>query len=815
MLPAGLPGRCRRGGQIGYYLASTLARPAGAVDQPRLPAFLAPSGINTNHNGIIRMVVTRFLSLLVLLAGFSVQAEPLSYSKDVQPIFTRHCVACHACFDAPCQLNLGSAEGVARGASKRLVYDGGRTVAEQPTRLFLDAQTVEGWRRLHFFPVLDAQNAQASLLRRMLEQGHKAPLVANARLPDDLDISIYRENVCPHPDQFNKFVKGSQGFGMPFAVTGLPESDYQTLQRWLAEGSPLDQSSLQPTTAEAQQIAQWEALLNAPGARQALVGRWLFEHLFLAHLYFEEGGAAGHFFQVVRSRTPSGQPVDPIATRRPNEAPGLDFYYRIRPIEGVIVHKTHITYPLSPQKLARVNELFFSGSWTASEVPGYGMDRRANPFETFAEIPAQARYQFMLDNAEYFVRTFIRGPVCRGQIATDVIRDHFWTLFQDPQHDLYITDANFRAEVDPLLKIPGLSGNLSALISDWPKYRDRRNQYQAARDEAYADAPPPGWSQIWTGNDNALLTIFRHFDSASVNKGLLGAQPRTMWLMDFPLLERTYYQLVVNFDVYGTVSEQAQTRLYFDLIRNGAEENLLSLLPPDSRQDILDSWYEGIGGKFTLWSDYQAIDSETPTGLELPAQGTWKAFGEQLLAHTAALNVTPDPINRCTGTTCSSPDLPAALQDAEQSLSGLTPLPAGAAPFILQMPEATLLRIELPDGSRGVYSLLRNRAHTNVAFMLGESLRYKPEEDTLTVAPGVLSSYPNFLFNLQAADVAGFVDALQQVQDQQGFRKVVERWGVRRSNPQFWTYFNDLSQYIHDTDPLQAGVLDMNRFENL
>jgi hypothetical protein len=30
------------------------------------------------------------------------------------------------------------------------------------------------------------------------------------------------------------------------------------------------------------------------------------------------------------------------------------------------------------------------------------------------------------------------------QIATDVIRDNFWTLFQDPDHDLYITDARYR-----------------------------------------------------------------------------------------------------------------------------------------------------------------------------------------------------------------------------------------------------------------------------------------------------------------------------------------------------------------------------------
>ncbi|WP_258286159.1 fatty acid cis/trans isomerase, partial [Escherichia coli] len=79
--------------------------------------------------------------------------------------------------------------------------------------------------------------------------------------------------------------------------------------------------------------------------------------------------------------------------------------------------KTHITYALSPGKLQRVRELFFAEDWPLQAVPGYGAQHRANPFETFQAIPAQARYQFMLDDAEYFVRTFIRGPVCRGQIA--------------------------------------------------------------------------------------------------------------------------------------------------------------------------------------------------------------------------------------------------------------------------------------------------------------------------------------------------------------------------------------------------------------
>ncbi|EGH48521.1 esterified fatty acid cis/trans isomerase, partial [Pseudomonas syringae pv. pisi str. 1704B] len=93
----------------------------------------------------------------------------------------------------------------------------------------------------------------------------------------------------------------------------------------------VEQQAITPSVTEAAQINAWEAQLNEPGANQALVGRWLFEHLFLAHIYFE-GGEAGHFFQWVRSRTPSGKPVDLIATRRPDDDPGSDFYYRLIPV---------------------------------------------------------------------------------------------------------------------------------------------------------------------------------------------------------------------------------------------------------------------------------------------------------------------------------------------------------------------------------------------------------------------------------------------------------------------------------------------------
>lgn len=767
------------------------------------------------HRCLLALAGTLALSVSSMALGQAPQSSPaISYTRDIQPIFTNKCVACHACNDAACQLNLGSADGAQRGASKVPVYQGDRSQAVATTRLFYDAHSEQAWRKQGFYSVLDGQGSQAALMARMLELGHKTPLTPNAKLPESIVLGLNRNNMCPLPHEFDAYAGVHPGEGMPLAVTGLTDQEYQTLQRWLAAGAPVDAQALQPSAAEASQIAEWEALLNRPGSSEALIGRWLYEHLFLAHIDFV-GGQPGHFFQWVRSRTPSGQPADIIASRRPNDPPGTEFYYRLIPVQGVIVHKTHISYPLGPQKLKRVKQLFYSGDWHVTTLPGYGPRHRANPFETFEAIPAVARYQFMLDNAEYFVRTFIRGPVCRGQIATDVIRDNFWALFQEPAHDLYITDARYRGEATPLLAMPGQIDDVGSVISLWHSYRDKRNEYEKLRREAYAEAPAPSWSTLWAGNDNALLSIFRHFDSASVTKGLIGDVPLTTWLFDYPLLERTYYQLAVNFDVYGNVSHQLQTRLYFDLIRNGAEVNFLRLMPADQRGAILSDWYQTTG-KVKMWLDYEDIDTDTASAFKLDERDPKRDFGLQLLQRTKSLNVTPDPINRCQGAYCSRPQMSAEFRDVEQSLSRLVSRPAAGLKVINQLPEASMLRIEGQGGQRQVYSLLRNRAHSNVAFLLGEESRYQPGLDTLSLVPGVLSSYPNFIFNIPASDVPEWVEDMEAARDDPAkFERIVMRWGVRRSHPQFWQYFHDLNTFIQETEPLEAGVLDMNRYENL
>ena len=97
---------------------------------------------------------------------------------------------------------------------------------------------------------------------------------------------------------------------------------------------------------------------NGDELRSQLVSRYLYEHLFLAHVHFTP--KTRDFYRLVRSRTNAPAPVDEIVTVRPYDDPKiLRVYYRFVRLVETIVQKTHVPFELSDRKLARFRELFF------------------------------------------------------------------------------------------------------------------------------------------------------------------------------------------------------------------------------------------------------------------------------------------------------------------------------------------------------------------------------------------------------------------------------------------------------------------------
>lgn len=747
------------------------------------------------------------------------------FERDILPVLYDKCLACHACYDAPCQLKFDNVAGLERGASKVRVYNGLRLGDTPPTRLGIDAQTAAEWRRRGFFSVLDAPQDGGRdtqpLLQSMIDFGREEPLPRHDPIPDEIRLDLSRKHACPEPGEFARYREKNPHGGMPLVMAGLTDGEYDRLSRWIREGALIESTGNKGSadaadSAHSEEIRQWERWLNRDDKRARLLARYLYEHLYLGHLYLERGEAAHpRFYALIRSRTAAPAAPRPVATLRPNDPVEGDFHYRLALIDDSIVHKTHITYRFDRARRRELIDLFESQDWSVDTLPGYDSDARANPFVTFAAIPPRLRYRFLLNDALYFVRNFIRGPVCRGQIATDVIRDQFWVMFESPAEERFTNRKAYREEVSPLLGVPGQKSSLISLGPEWLDYKAVRNRYLDRRSLRYAEDFPqgPGLSQVWNGethNPNAFLTIFRHHDSASVMAGWQGEQPRTTWLMDYPLLERTYYELVVGFNVFGSVSHQAQTRLYFDLIRNEAETNFLRLLPPDRRKARYDSWYQN-SGRLKILMTYHDLDTTTPTQVTPGTDDSYTGVLQQLRKRSPELTGTSDAINR-PETDHWSPGLTPEQRYAHRTLRVLAARPASDLDLVRWMPETTFLRVDHADGSREALTLLRNRRHSNVAFMLGESLRYQEEHDSLSILPTLVGSYPNLMLRVDAKELGDFVDVLLDVDSEAAMQAMVGRWGLRRMDPAIWPVFHSFRDLLEQQAPLEAGVYDLNRY---
>ena len=90
-------------------------------------------------------------------------------------------------------------------------------------------------------------------------------------------------------------------------------------------------------------------------------------------------------------------------------------------------------YALSPARMDKYRGWFLGAEVRVSALPSYAVEVASNPFVAFSELPLDSRYRFLLDEAQFFIMNFIKGPVCRGQMAVDVIEDQFWVVFVDPK----------------------------------------------------------------------------------------------------------------------------------------------------------------------------------------------------------------------------------------------------------------------------------------------------------------------------------------------------------------------------------------------
>jgi len=296
--------------------------------------------------------------------------------------------------------------------------------AVDPTRLFIDVQTTQQWREKGFFTLTQSQESNIthndSIMMHLLYDKKMHPEIIGDYDPEHDKLR------CPrNKEELAEYLNDKPNHGMPYGFPALQADEYITVSQWLTQG------------------------------------------------------AKGEYYQLIRSYTPSPQEPKVIPTLRPFDDPKVEnFYYRFVKIHSTIVHKTHMVFRFDDDVLARFNELFIKPQWR--EKPhciSYDVKISANPFVAFKQIPARSRYQFLLDNSHYIIMTFIQGPVCRGQMALNVIHDHFWVMFQDPDYDLAVTHPEFIDKEVYNLSLPIEKVDNALLKSFSDEYRERYEHY--------------------------------------------------------------------------------------------------------------------------------------------------------------------------------------------------------------------------------------------------------------------------------------------------------------------------------------------------
>ncbi|RZA14862.1 MAG: hypothetical protein EOP10_27335 [Proteobacteria bacterium] len=195
----------------------------------------------------------------VPIQEFPVQASfdrDAFYFTKVRPLLDNRCVACHACYTSPCQLNLAEHEGIRRGATKIRLYEGSRLTEIAPTRLGIDAQNYVDWQKKEFFPV--AGGGESSLMMALVKQRqiNQAPVTQKSK----------ESFLCPKDSgEMVDFLAEHAEKGMPYGLPPLTDAEAAIMSRWLQEGYPaLSEEGLAQLALikpeEAEHIKIWEEL---------------------------------------------------------------------------------------------------------------------------------------------------------------------------------------------------------------------------------------------------------------------------------------------------------------------------------------------------------------------------------------------------------------------------------------------------------------------------------------------------------------------------------------------------------------------------
>ena len=386
----------------------------------------------------------------------------------------------------------------------------------------------------------------------------------------------------------------------------------------------------------------------------------------------------------------------------------------------------------------------------------------------------------------------------------NVINEHFWVFFVDPDHQGGAEMVNYLARTKAILDLPAQQEDSLELLGAWDEYAQMEKQFLVERNkyikQNLMENGTLGIDLIWDGegnNPNSALTIYRHFDHASVQKGLIGQTPKTVWVIDYPLLERIHYLLVAGYDVYGNISHQLLSRIYMDFLRMEGESLFLAFMPDQARKELRKHWYRDADERI---ENFMALSDISMNGNSVVA--------EDLTPKLALLAKLEAHVSRA-----QSPQYLLNSRFSLELVSAINRLESQRGAAFEWLPETTLLEVESSQQTH-YFTLTKNIGHLNNTSLLFEDAYLEPSETSVSLVPGFIGPRPNALMRVKEETISQFFEQLQNMKQAEDYTALMNRYGIRRTNAQFWEHYDRFQQGYRAFSPRDYGILDLNQLEN-
>ena len=84
----------------------------------------------------------------------------------------------------------------------------------------------------------------------------------------------------------------------------------------------------------------------------------------------------------------------------------------------------------------------------------------------------------------------------------------------------------------------------------------------------------------------------------------------------------------------------------------------------------------------------------------------------------------------------------------------------------------------------------------------------------MTVVNWMEGSYPNLFFSVKLSEIEIFTEQCAAIRSQGDYKKFIDRFGVRRTNPEFWKLADWFQDEHARNNPVLSGLFDLNRYQN-